>query len=591
MKLLHLEPVEHPEKMSTYWKREWKLVSLITLFGILCNGLISFGPILQGRLIDTLAAGSPLNLIIRQALLYIGMILIIQIFRFWKRYTVRLFANRTCAAMRLMIYNNIINRSITELSKESAGDLMSKAVSDVDISVEGMRKITTEVFDTGVLMLSYIAAMFSYSWKITSVTIVFIPLAMWLAEKMKTVITRYSKSAREQYSRVSQLTYDGVEHALLFRVNGIEGKNRKKYAGELDDLQEKTIRASVLENSMQPVYKVIAMTGIILVFSLGGRNVIDRVWTIGMFSAYMILFGNMATKASKAAKLFNSYQKAKVSWLRIKPWFAPYQRKNTLDRGLAPRHTLHVRNLSFAYPEEEHLVVEKIHFSLRPGEICGITGPIACGKSSLGISLQGLFPYQGSIELDGVELRDYSEMERSNRISYLGHQAELLSDTIYQNITLGDDGDILPVLRDVCFEEDLRSMPDGIQTLIGSSGLRLSGGQQLRLALARALYHKSVLLILDDPFSAVDMETEQSIIQNLRSHYRERMIVLISHRLAIFPEVDQVMVIHSDHSVEYGTHASLLNSSALYHSICRLQSGSQANLTAALSLKEAADER
>ena len=577
MAKLMISPIEHPDKMSSYWKRQWKVIAAVVFFGILFNGSMAIGPILQGKLIDTIVSQAQISTVLLQIGLFVGVILLIQIMRFFKRYYVRLFANRTSATMRMMIYNNIMNKNIIELSQEGTGDLMTKAISDVDICVEGMRKVTTEVFDTGVLILSYFISMLIYDWKITIGACIFVPVAMWLAEYLKKVIVKYSKAARSQFSHVADLTYDNIEHTVLLRVNGLEGKNRQEYFRQLDDLEKKSVKASILENSMQPIYNVIALLGIVVVLFYGGKNVIDDVWTVGMFSTYITIFAALTTKASKAAKLFNSFQKATVSWQRIKPYLTDYKQKNNDDRGSHGDGALIVKDLSFHYPDAEELVVQNISFSARPGDLVGITGPVACGKSSLGIALQGLYPYIGSIKLDGVELQEYSETEISRRISYLGHLPQLLSDTIYNNITLGEEGNISAVLHHVCFDEDLKDMPEGIHTMVGSSGVRLSGGQQARIALARALYLHSPVMILDDPFSAVDMKTEEAIIKNLRSNYSDCIILLISHRLSIFPKTDSVIVIHRDRKAEYGTHTTLLSSSELYASIYRLQMGGNDN--------------
>jgi ABC-type multidrug transport system fused ATPase/permease subunit len=200
-----------------------------------------------------------------------------------------------------------------------------------------------------------------------------------------------------------------------------------------------------------------------------------------------------------------------------------------------------------------------------------VTGSIATGKSTLGLSLLGLYPYMGSVMIDGRELKDYSEYERSRMISYMGHKPQLLSDTIYNNITLGSKNNITSVLMDVCFNADLAAMPEGQDTLVGNNGIRLSGGQQARIALARALLNKNKIIILDDPFSAVDMKTEEKIIENLRKNYKNSIIILISHRLSIFKNIDRILLLNSDKSCEYGTHSELMKSSVLYSTIYDLQ--------------------
>jgi len=567
-----IEHIKDPDRIINYWKKEKLVVACIVIFGLTFNGSMALGPIVQGRLIDSLVKGSATGDILRLAAFYTAVIGAIQVLRYFKRFYIRRFANSTSASMRLMIYNNILHKSTSQLDGENIGNLMTRAVSDVDLCVEGMRKFTTEVFDTGIIMLSYATAMVFYDARITLYSCIFIPAAMLLAEKLKTRIYKYSLDFRTKSSEVADITYDMIENAMLYRVNGLEGINRDNYAVELSDLQEKATKAHLLENSMQPVYNAVAMLGASAVIYMGGNKVIGGTWTLGQFVAYMTMFAAMAVKASKAAKLFNSVQKSRISWKRIKPYLSDHVSKDTSLELESESTELAVDSLSFSYPDGEGTVVEKISFEGEMGEIIGITGPVASGKSTLGMALLGLYPYSGSIRIDGRELSSYSEYERSCMISYLGHKPQLLSDTIYENITLGNKADISAVLKDVCFEEDLAAMPQGQETLVGNGGIRLSGGQQSRLALARALLNKKKIIILDDPFSAVDMRTEEMIIENLRKNYKQSLIILVSHRLSIFRTVDRILLLNGDKSYEWGTHEELMKNSGLYGAIYDLQS-------------------
>jgi len=571
MAKLKIEPIKHPDKIINYWKKEKFVVACIVIFGLTFNSSAILSPIYQGKLIDSIVRGDSQSSVVMLAATFVGLIGAIQLLRYFKRFYIRRFANSTSATMRLMIYNNIMNKSTAELDDENTGNLMTRAISDVDLCVEGMRKFTTEIFDTGVLMASYLISLLVYDAKITLVSIIFIPAAMVLAEKLKSIIYKYSIDFRKKSSEVTDITYDAIENAILYRVNGIEAKNRVKYNANLEDLQNKAIKANILENSMQPIYNVIAMLGVITVIYLGGTKVINGGWTVGNFSTYITMFALMANKASKAAKLFNSVQKSQVSWKRIKPYFSEYECKATNCNIDNAATKLSVENLGFCYPTGKENIIEKISFQGNQGKIIGVTGSIASGKSTLGVSLLGLYPYFGNIKIDGKELRDYSEYERSQMISYLGHKPQLLSDTIYNNITLGENQDIKSVLKDVCFDADLGVMPDGESTLVGNSGIRLSGGQQSRIALARTLLKKNKIIILDDPFSAVDMKTEEKIIENLKNNYKNSLIILISHRLAVFSKIDQIILLEDNKTADYGTHDEMMKCSELYSTIFTLQ--------------------
>ena len=566
-----IKVIKNPDKIKNYWIKEKKSVILLTLFGILYDVGMVARPIYQGKLIDALIAKVNFNNLIKLSLTFIFIIGMVQFFRYLKRYYVRQFANATTATMRFMIYNNILHKEEKELNDENMGSLMTKAISDVDVCVEGMRKSTTEVFDTGVLFITYLVTLLQYDVKITLYACIFIPAAVFIAEKMKKIIFKFTKAYRSQLSQVSDITYDRIDNAILYRLYGREADNRVVYEEELEDFEKKAIVANIWENAMQPIYNVIAMGGIVFVIIMAGEKVYEGSFTVGVFSAYISIFAIMAAKASRIARLFNTIQKSSVSWKRIKSFLKGYKEIDK-TRGIISKETkLEIENLYLKYDKSSDYIIKNLNFKARENNIVGITGPIGCGKSTLGRVFLGNINYEGSIKIDNKELRDYSEYERSKIISYMGHDAHLISDTIYNNITMGDDGDISHVLKMVCFDEDLKSMENGIETLVGNGGVRLSGGQQARIALARTLYHKNKILILDDPFSAVDMKTEKNIIDNLRANYGDCLILLISHRLAIFKYLNQIILINEDKTLEYGNHQKLIENSKLYNQLYLLQ--------------------
>ncbi len=297
MTKLRLEPMKQPDKIINYWKKEKFVVGCIVIFGLSFNSATILGPIYQGKLIDSIVRGDSLSSVAALASIFVALIGSVQLLRYFKRFYIRRFANITSATMRMMIYNNIMHKSAEDLENEHMGNLMTRAISDVDLCVEGMRKFTTEIFDTGVLMAAYLISMLVYDVKITVISTIFVPLAMFLAEKLKSLIYKYSMDFRSKSSQISGITYDAIENAMLYRANGLEAQNREKYNIELEDLKNKAIKADILENSMQPIYNIIAMLGVITVIYLGGTKVIQGSWTVGVFSTYITMFAAMANKA------------------------------------------------------------------------------------------------------------------------------------------------------------------------------------------------------------------------------------------------------------------------------------------------------
>ena len=559
------------DRIGYYFHKEKWLLLIVAVTGILYNAGMVAGPWFEGQMVqylcDILGGKRQAMEMVTLVICYVLTILFVQFMRCLKRLYVRKFANHISKSMKMTLYRNLLHRKREDL--EGAGSMMTKIISDADACVEGMRKFTTEVFDTGVVMIAYLVMLLLYDWKLTLLSMLFPPIAYFLAEKLKVVVTKNVALSRESNTRLNAATLERITNALTYRVYGQETNRNTAYEENLTDYEKKAVRANIWENAMQPIYQVISMLGAIVIIWFGGKNVFGTgwsVWNIAAFTTFFSCYQKLAVKSSKAAKLFNAVQKAQVSWKRIKPYLESVEEEPDLETAF--RSPLSVQNVTFAYPGQDALFVN-VTFQAKPGEIVGLTGKIACGKSTLGKLLIGELPYQGEICLGDVRFSNQGE-RYENGIGYLGHQPELFSGTIEENICMGKPGDISPVLRAVCMDREVAEFPDGIHTVIGSGGVRLSGGQQARIALARTLYHRKPLMVLDDPFSAVDMETETRIFDNLRALAKDSVVLLISHRLSLFPQMDQVLWME-DGRVTAASHGELLQKNANYRTLYEAQ--------------------
>ncbi len=566
----NVQKVKAPDHILSYFRLETVPLMIVTVSGILYNAGMVAGPYFEGQmaqcLYDIIKGKKTYQNMLILAASYLAVIFLVQIMRCFKRFYVRRFANDTSRNMRHMLYNNLVNMRYEELEKEKLGSIMTKAVGDVDACVEGMRKFTTEIFDTGVVLVAYLVMLFSYDWRLAALSVSFTLAAYLIAGRLKTVVTRFSADYRKSAGRLNQVTMDRIGNALTYRVYGCDVQKDRHYEAYLADYEKRAVRANLWESTMQPLYNIISMCGIILILFFGARNVLGTgwtVWNIAAFTTFMSCFVKMAGKSSRAAKLFNAVQKAQVSWKRIKPLMQEYVEKSTESKiDFTSGVSLTVRNLNVTW-EDGQKVLSDIGFDVSPGQIIGITGPVACGKTTLARVLIGELAYEGSIKLGTMELSEMSDYEKSRMISYMGHQPELMSDTLEENVCLGEKKETAPYFRTVCLDEEIRKMPLREKTYAGSNGIRLSGGQQARCALARTLFHDAQILILDDPFSAVDQKTEQEIFDNLKKIAEGRTILLISHRLKLFPQMDKVLFMEKGHAA-FASHEDLLRTNQIY---------------------------
>lgn len=590
-------------KISTYFLMEKWVLLLVTITGLIYNIGLAVVPYMEGqllqRLIDVLQGIKPPRQMFRLSVLYVLLVLFVQGTRYYKRLYVRYFANNTNRRMKQKVYRVLVHSSRDTLDAGKAGsqgDILTKAISDVEACVEGMRKATTEVFDTGIAMIAYLVLLFTLDWRLTFISLIFPPIALYLAQNLKKTVTLAERAAKSSAGRLSSATLDRAENALTYRMFGEEENQNRLYEEKLTDYEKASIKAHVLSSSAQPIYQGIAMISVFFIILIGAENVNGNGftgWNIAAFTAYLACYVKMAIKISKTGKLFNAVQKARVSWNRILPFLKeadeiPDMTEPALATGTAPvagtaGAGLELKNVSFSFGVGG-FALENLNLVCRPGSIIGITGSVASGKSAIGRVLLNEVSYTGEILLNGKNLRQGQELN-SEQVLYLSHDPELLSDTIENNIQMGLEGDVSEVLEEVCLTEEVAALPDGIQSLIGAGGTRLSGGQQARLALARTLYHERQLtkgvehsgaevrvLVLDDPFAAVDKMTEQEIFKNLREHYAETCILLISHRLSLFKELSGVLFLQNGTGV-FSTHEKLCRENEEYARLFAMQEG------------------
>lgn len=548
-----------------YILKEKKYLFLITITGLIYNVGLLAGPYFEGQLAGCLVDISKnlktANSMIQLSVIYICVILFVQFARFLKRYFVREFGNDINRNLKMDVYKHFVYDTS---NNENAGSIMTKAISDADACSEGIRKFTTEIFDTGIALISYIMMLVLYDAKLTCFVIIFPVISYLIANKLGPVVAKNASNAKKSAERLNASTLDRLHLAITYRIYGEESNMHEVYEKDLQDYEDKTVCSNILETALKPLYEIISMTGIVFIIYFGSKRVMNNLWDVAIFTTYISCFTKMAVKSSKAAKLFNTVQKAKVSWDRIYPIIEnDHEVKN---RKPIDVNTIEVSNLSYAY--DDRIIFSNVSFQAKKGDIIGITGEIASGKSTLGKVFLENSHYQGKILVNKKQLKD---IEKDYAVtSYMGHNLELFDDTIENNIKFGKEGNILPVLDIASMKEEIETFPDGIYTRLGEGGIKLSGGQQSRIALVRTLYHARGIIVLDDPFSACDKNTEKEIYENIRREYKDSIIFLISHRLSLFDQMNQILFIDNQ-SVEAGTHQELLKNNEKYKHLYFLQ--------------------
>ena len=566
-----------PDRIGAYFRAEWLPLALVTVSGLVYNVGLLAAPWFEGRLAqclaDILGGRETAARMAVLVLAYIAVTLLVQAARFVKRFYVRRFANNINRRMKGILYANLVRQGRAALEREGAGQLMTKAISDVDDCVEGMRKFTTEVFDTGVALAGYAVMLFVYDWRLALLSLLFTPVSYVCAAWMKKPVQRAGAAYKKAAGALSAATLDRAQNAVTYRICGCESAREARYEEALDNYEKTAVRSNVRQSALPPLYLAVSEAGVLFILWFGAKNVLGTgwsAWDIAAFTTFLSCFTKLTVKSSKVAKLFNAVQKAEVSWKRIRPLMRTPETLAPLAIPAPADVTL--EELSFAYGDTP--VFSGLTLTAQPGDIIGVTGPVACGKSTLGRVFLCEAPYGGTARFGGKEFSAMTPRQIAATVGYLGHDPELSADTIQNNVLCGEGQDAMPYLAAAALDKEVLAMENGSDTVIGSSGARLSGGQAQRLALARTLAHPRPVLVLDDPFSALDRGTEDAVFAHLREYAADKVVFLISHRLYHFPELRQV-VFMEDGRTTVGTHEELMASVPVYRQLYESQTGGE----------------
>lgn len=492
--------MKHYNKIRYYFYYLWGILVPLTITGILYDSLMSFIPRIQGDAINSIKQQNT-DLIIKSALIFLGLTIFVQINRFLKRYLVRVFSNKMNYLMRNKCFNHMLSLDMAFYEQNKVGDILNKNTTDISDTCESIRKLTTEIFDTVILMIGYIVSYFLLDYKIALMSLPFVLVSIIISLFLKKKVYMTTKDYKEYSSKFKDSTLNMLKNEIYFRGMGVNEKYIDQYSKEVDILAKKNVKNLVYKASMESIYSSIGFIGLFFVLYFGLNNVIDGTYDIGTFTTILTTFVLIANKGAKVGKSFNAYQGLKVTWKRIKPFLEDDIEKE--EEYQFNSDGLSLIDFSYSYDDFK---TPTITYSFNKDEKIGIVGRVHTGKSTLLKSLTGLYEYDGEAKLNGIDLKDLFK-SKNQVISYCPSKESLFKDSIANNIELGRDGNIKEALNSACLTD---SQLD-INTEINPTMVNISGGQKQRLMLARSLYHQSNMYLLDNPFSSLERSMSESI--------------------------------------------------------------------------------
>lgn len=537
-----------------------------------------FIPRVVKHAIDDLTA----NVVSSEALLVygaevLGLALAIGALRYVWRFLLLGAARRIERGLRDRLFHHLQTLSPSYFSRSRIGDLMAHATNDIEAVRMALALGIVFLVDTLLLGSLTLFFMVYIHPMLTVYAILPMPLVslatLWVSRLLHERFERVQKT----FSALTERVRESIAGIRVVKAYVQETTEREKLASLSREYIERSMAVTKAWGMFFPLLLLLSNLSLAIVLYAGGRLTLVQTISAGDLVAVMSYLGILAWPMMALGWAINVVQRGSASLGRLERIFAEkpeiVDRPGVMDHGVL-KGTIEIKGLTYPSQQKGRPILKDVNLTIRSGERVAIVGATGAGKSVFcDLLVRVLEPPDGTIFFDGVEAHRISLSTLRRSIAYVPQETFLFSDTLRENISLGrpgaSDKEIEEVLRVAQILPDVKGFPEGLSTVIGEKGITLSGGQRQRLAIARALLLDSPILILDDAFSSVDIETEERILEALESCTKGKTILLVTHRLAPLRRADRIVVFHQGQVVEEGDHLSLLARGGIYADLYR----------------------
>ncbi len=501
-------------------------------------------------------------------------------FRYCWRINIHGFSRRCEAALRDRVFTHLQKLPVSYFQHTKTGDLMSRLTNDIHAVRELMGFGSLAIVDALVVLVFSLSLMIAIDPWLTLWSMLAMPMITVVVRFFGRHIFRWSRDTQEQLSVMSAYVQENLSGIRVVQAYAQEQNQIQGFDAISSDYRRKTLWLATLWGIFWPLMQVLAGIAATIVLWLGGRQVMQQTMTLGEFVAFNGYLAMLTWPLMAIGYTVNQYQRGTAALSRLCEVLdvpvSPRYLTESSPVSLAGDGSIEFRNLTFAHGAAHAPVLKNISLKIPAGKTCGIVGETGSGKSTLVSLLLRLHePPDQSVLIDGVDIKSLPVHRLEAAVGYVSQDIFLFSGTVRENILFGAaDGEskyVDEATRVAQLLPTIRSFSAQFDTVIGERGVRLSGGQKQRTALARAIIKNPPILILDDAFSSVDVETEEEILRELKQFMKGRTTLLISHRISTVRDADMIVYLRGGEVIEQGTHEELLARRGPYYQMFQRQ--------------------
>ncbi|MBK8847562.1 MAG: ABC transporter ATP-binding protein [Bacteroidetes bacterium] len=517
--------------------------------------------------------------VIRYTLLIIGLALLRGMFMFFMRQTIIVISRWIEYDMKNEIFSKYQQLNASFYSVNSTGDLMNRISEDVARVRMYVGPVVMYVINLTVTIVLTVYVMSTINWKLTLIVLTPLPVLVFIIYKVHDIINKRSDEVQEQLSNLSTFVQESFSGIRIIQSFAREKSFEASFANANGDYKKKSLSLARINALFYPAVTLLIGLSTILTIYFGGMAVIDGSFDIGSIAEFIMYVNMLTWPVASLGWIITLVQRAAASQQRINQFLnQTTEIENTNVEPSQFKGNIEFRNVSFTYKNSGIEAIKNCSFIIHENETVAITGKTGSGKSTIAVLLLRLYDCDsGEILIDGKNIKEINLDAWRKFVGYVPQEIFLFSDTISRNIAFGLDAEslsakdlqqkIISSASDAAIDASITQFENGYETLLGERGINLSGGQKQRISIARALVKEPGLLLLDDCLSAVDTQTEEQIVSNIKRLSTAHKSIVISHRISTIKFADKILLLENGNLMAQGTHEDLLNNNALYFTI------------------------